>query len=235
MHRLCACGCGRVTEPYTTTDRRIGAVKGHPAMWLKGHNGGRHLGRAQAARWPLGTTPNKRCSLCRDVFPRGEAHWPAGNIGSRCRACDKVYLRVYRTSRRAKAAATSKGWREANPERARRAVKDWCAQHREQVRVLGRRGSAKRRVRVRAAGSVFDSTINYHVIHAAYQGCCGVCDDPVPYDVANWDHIVALANRGAHRAENLQPTHRRCNTLKGVRSLAEARALVASRRASGQW
>lgn len=34
---LCACGCGKETELYTTTDSRIGCVKGQPARFVKGH------------------------------------------------------------------------------------------------------------------------------------------------------------------------------------------------------
>ncbi len=33
----CACGCGKETPLYTTTDARWGAVKGQPARFIKGH------------------------------------------------------------------------------------------------------------------------------------------------------------------------------------------------------
>lgn len=38
MTRLCECGCGMNTLPYTKTAARIGAVKGQPARFIKGHS-----------------------------------------------------------------------------------------------------------------------------------------------------------------------------------------------------
>lgn len=38
MVGYCECGCGRTTLPYANTSARNGAVKGHPARFIKGHN-----------------------------------------------------------------------------------------------------------------------------------------------------------------------------------------------------
>jgi hypothetical protein len=66
---LCACGCGSETELYTTTDTRIGSVKGEPARFVKGHRMRRRasmdeiivdilsvLARTQSDEFPNGDT-----------------------------------------------------------------------------------------------------------------------------------------------------------------------------------
>jgi len=45
-------------------------------------------------------------------------------------------------------------------------------------------------------------------------GICGICGEPVEYEVFEIDHIVALAHHGAHSYENTQPAHGECNRKK---------------------
>lgn len=48
-------------------------------------------------------------------------------------------------------------------------------------------------------------------------GMCGICRQPVGLDDMHIDHIVPVSMGGEGSLANLQPTHPRCNLLKGGR------------------
>lgn len=86
---ICACGCGRETPLYSKTDPRIGAVKGQPARFIKGHRV--RNGTAQEiiddVKRVLAITESRE-------FPygdlRGTTYFSAG-MGKFCR--DTIYIR----------------------------------------------------------------------------------------------------------------------------------------------
>lgn len=46
---------------------------------------------------------------------------------------------------------------------------------------------------------------------------CALCEHTITPGEIEWDHILPYSMGGADTAENLQPTHRRCNRAKGNR------------------
>ena len=97
-------------------------------------------------------------------------------------------------------------------------------------RSAARHGRQLRRLRKKGDGS-YDSGIDYVTLFNAANGVCaicqGKCDEPSVWsgwDGLTWmpnaptvDHIVALANGGAHTWENVQLACSLCNSQKGDR------------------
>ncbi len=48
----------------------------------------------------------------------------------------------------------------------------------------------------------------------AYEGRCGICDQPVELDAMELDHIVPLSRGGLHERSNCQPAHMTRNRRK---------------------
>jgi 5-methylcytosine-specific restriction endonuclease McrA len=60
--------------------------------------------------------------------------------------------------------------------------------------------------------------VSYATIYAAQVGqLCDLCGAPVLPDNAEFDHIVALADGGAHAEENIRLVHRKCNRAASMR------------------
>lgn len=59
---------------------------------------------------------------------------------------------------------------------------------------------------------------------------CPLCNQPIKnHKEANWDHIVAKSNGGPNMWENLQLTHRVCNSNRGNQPLDHETTLAAKR------
>jgi 5-methylcytosine-specific restriction endonuclease McrA len=59
--------------------------------------------------------------------------------------------------------------------------------------------------------------IDLRLMYKHHKGVCGVCAQPVEFDVFTVDHIVAITNGGGHVWENLQVAHKDCNSRKGTK------------------
>jgi len=60
--------------------------------------------------------------------------------------------------------------------------------------------------------------IDWPQVWSTFDGNCGICKQPLQrgVDKVHIDHIVALANGGAHVTANLQVAHATCNQHKGM-------------------
>lgn len=65
-------------------------------------------------------------------------------------------------------------------------------------------------------------------IYDAAGGLCGVCDRPVAFGDAEWDHIIPRSAGGRTVESNIQPSHRACNFFKLDRPLEWARENIAA-------
>ena len=91
--------------------------------------------------------------------------------------------------------AANNRWRAANPDRVR------------DIR-------ENRRARERAA---FIEDVSRAAVYAAFDGRCGICNEPVAFAEMQLDHILPLSRGGMHEYANVQPTHEFCNKSKGAR------------------
>lgn len=255
---LCACGCGRMTKPYTTTDKRIGSIRGEFAKWIKGHHPPRQLS-------PLSET--KICRECRADLPRTNEFFfkHAGRhrdqLAGRCKKCMQAnnrkwieqhldefreYQRLYRLNNSQKVKAQIAAWLSAHPGYNATAAREWREENNEYYRQklktyrqnnqeTCRSVTILYKHRKRAAYAERITAAQLLERYNEYAGNCGICDSPVTRQFVNWDHIEPISKGGKHVLMNLQPVHRNCNSLKGARDLNAARERVKILRSIGKW
>lgn len=112
------------------------------------------------------------------------------------------------------------------------ADKKWKLANPEKVSASNRKGSVVRRLRETV---VHVEPVDYQEVYRRYRGCCGICDFPVPFACAHWDHIIPIVHQGPHVNANLQPAHSTCNHVKGGRTLGWARDRIKLRIARGLY
>jgi 5-methylcytosine-specific restriction endonuclease McrA len=71
--------------------------------------------------------------------------------------------------------------------------------------------------RAQKFGSQVES-ISIVAVEALWTGFCGICSGALERVGAHLDHVVPLALGGAHKVDNLQWSHARCNIGKGGRN-----------------
>lgn len=237
---MCLCGCGLPTKPYARNDRRIGAIRGQPTKWLKGHN-------PSAKPFPFRSI--KRCPKCakfklntKEFFYQDKSR--SDGLSSRCKLCKDVdnkswlgmkqYQKKYRQAHpekralsakwrrnnRWKSLDSSRRWRLENRKRSYEQVRNWKKNNPEKARMLFLRAKHKRRV---LEMGLQNNRIDYDALYQKYAGKCGICGEPVEKLKVAWDHITALTKGGSHSEDNLQPVHGGCNSMKGDRSLEWAK------------
>lgn len=170
------------------------------------------------------TDAPKECNACKVTKPRSEFSARPGrradSVSAYCKACDAERTKRWNAANPDRIEA----WNTANRERRRRYTRNWREKPRskELLRLLEARRSpivrraksARRRARIRQNPV---EKVDFAVVFAAYEGRCGICGGPVDPGNYHMDHIVAIANGGAHTASNLQPAHPVCNQRKGAR------------------
>lgn len=66
-----------------------------------------------------------------------------------------------------------------------------------------------------------EKRVDYAAILAEFGMHCHICDTPIPtFADLHFDHVVPLALGGPHHADNIRPSHARCNLQKGARLTA---------------
>ncbi len=220
--KCCECGCGQVTFCYTTTDSRIGAVRGEPARRIKGHN-------PKNKPKPIGS--HRLCKGCGNLLPRtldfffGDASHRDG-LQTRCKLCVRSKNNAYESLDPERWKAYRTFYRESNSAEAKRYLTEWKSQNRDKFRQYLRDAQARRRIQI---GSPVEA-IDFRAVYDAHAGICGICLEPVSYADASLDHIVPLARGGAHTASNVQPAHLQCNAIKGARPLEFAQFYIRSKK-----
>lgn len=114
----------------------------------------------------------------------------------------------------------------ANPERRRKAAREYARRHADKIRLIGRAWSAMHRARRNAQeqarrdliAATDDGSVDYVEILARDGMVCRQCGGVIEsLDDLHFDHVLALKRGGAHAADNIAPTHAHCNLSKGAR------------------
>lgn len=139
------------------------------------------------------------------------------------RAAHRGEAKAYYIAHRARRKAQAKAWRAAHSKEARVAAEAWRKAHPERWREIRRANHAIRRARLRGAaiGDAKDLHAAYNFIHAALRLRCYWCGKVVPVEDRHVDHIVPLAQGGAHAAWNLCCACAGCNLRKRAALPAE--------------
>ena len=131
--------------------------------------------------------------------------------------------RLYRLANPEKVAIYKKWYKETHHEedlaRARAYNKShkvehrlWQLTHPENMKNQWINQNARRRMKTRLVGL----KISYVRIKERDRMICGICHKRVNPSDLHFDHIIPLACDGEHAEHNIQVTHSRCNTRKGV-------------------
>lgn len=174
--------------------------------------------------------------------PCGRGHVAERYVSGHCVSCRSICARGWR-ERNPESASTSRrrwieqnpaqqkrardAWRRANPDRQKAATSAWEAANRERKATSKRKwdlaNPAKTRLYVenRRARKLFQGgDVSPGIVAALWEQQAGRCACPckAPLQRYHIDHVVALANGGAHADHNLQLLTPRCNQRKGTKS-----------------
>lgn len=222
----CACGCGgtTLTGDYCQghNARRAepgekwcgGCDKSLPQdAFTRGHNRCREC---RAEEYRIRTGGKKRETLTDEqrrlyAAERARLRRLAETPEQRERRLEQDRQRYQRNA--PKYRAKSAKWREENPEKAREVQKRGNAR-RDRAKVLANAWNQKHRRRSAIkVGDQIDRTVLYEM----YDGCCGICGEPLPPTGWDTDHIEQLGHGGAHTYENTRPAHGvNCRNSEGV-------------------
>jgi 5-methylcytosine-specific restriction endonuclease McrA len=170
----------------------------------------------------------KTCTECKVTYKNAKDHFYAHNktkdgLRSKCKYCMVQKGVQYHKDHSDQANTSSRKWRKKNPQKMAASRRQWEKNNHEKRRLINRLASQNRRAKKSA---VLPFPIDYDTIYARHEGRCGICALPVPKSEVTWDHVKPLCKGGLHIEQNLQPTHRRCNLIKGDRTLTWARRRV---------
>lgn len=99
--------------------------------------------------------------------------------------------------------------------RKRERVARWKAENPDRRGQLARKSAARRYERLRSASV---EPVDFSAILAEHGMTCHICDGPIQSrSDLHFDHVIPLAKGGPHSADNIRPSHARCNLRKGVR------------------
>ena len=130
-------------------------------------------------------------------------------------------MAAYREANRARAQEVYKAWAEDNREKLNAASKVWAAEHPDYVRAR----SARRRAENPDYLAHLDcEPVSPIKVFERDEWVCHICSKPVDRHLPwpdpasrSLDHVVALANGGAHTYDNVKLAHLGCNSRKGAR------------------
>jgi 5-methylcytosine-specific restriction endonuclease McrA len=110
----------------------------------------------------------------------------------------------------------------ALPVKGRGRPRTLCDQHRDELyRANSALKAHRRRMKKEAAGT---EKFSIEQVRRRDGDACAWCNEAIDFDLAyphpmypTMDHVLALANSGAHTLANVQLMHKRCNSAKGAR------------------
>ena len=64
------------------------------------------------------------------------------------------------------------------------------------------------------------------LVYATYEPVCHLCLKPIADNERSVDHVIPRSMGGTDELSNCRPSHQRCNSARGNRSIEEFRASV---------
>lgn len=122
--------------------------------------------------------------------------------------------RQYRLQHPEEVRAYLAAWYQANKDKHREACRNW--RRRNPNAVLA--NATRRRMRMRGGNEAIE-VIDREAVWLRDHGLCGLCAEPVAFDLMHVDHIKPLAKGGPHTFNNVQSSHPRCNLRKKDREV----------------
>lgn len=141
----------------------------------------------------------------------------------------KASVLAYDTANREKNRARQAIYRKADPEKQKRRHAAYSAANREKETAkvarwrtanpdIAREALMRYRTRKRSA---YVAPVVLSEIYERDKGYCQICGEPVELTRASLDHIIPLFLGGTHEPNNVQISHSRCNSGKGIKLLTQ--------------
>jgi 5-methylcytosine-specific restriction endonuclease McrA len=191
------------------------------------------------------SNPEGRQTLCAECVRARARRWGEENhdrkIASmaKWRAENREYRKAYRAANRERellrkrerywrdpeaARAKDRAFRLSHPESSRASSARWIQAHPD--RVAEYRNSDRYKTmhceRNAAKRSAVTERVDYEAVLAERGMVCHICGEGIDArSDLHFDHVVPLARGGPHTAENIRPSHARCNLAKHARPLEE--------------
>ena len=141
----------------------------------------------------------------------------------------RLYRREYRKRPEVRARRNARRMRPEVRERRRQQRREYRKRRAPEVRERRAEHKAQRR---RDLGKGYRKVATLDALHAAQDGRCGICGEPLPDDYRDgskvhvdhrWPQVEAqqlgsLGVAAVHRKDNLQLAHARCNQSKGAQT-----------------
>lgn len=162
---------------------------------------------------------------------RNPERYKANNARYRQRNAEKIKLR--RERRRERRLEEARLYRLAHHKELIRKNREY------RIANLAKERARSRRYHERKPEVAYKSTLTYRarkrgafvehiqpqVVYDRDKGVCGICQRPVSKSVMSIDHVIPLARGGAHSYANVQLAHKRCNSKKHTKTMAELAAM----------
>lgn len=149
-----------------------------------------------------------RCSKCRVVKSSSEYHArkDRGTLYRHCKDCHKDI---------------SQAWCDENTERLREARRRWKVSNPDLVRTQGRKDAGKRRALLMSVE--YDPLVTIEALIERDGSACAYCENAVEYvggfaTRATVDHVIPVAQGGAHTFSNTVVACGPCNSAKNSRT-----------------
>ena len=145
----------------------------------------------------------KKCRVCNLEKDEEEFY----RNSTRCRNCDREYLRSWE---RLNPDKTQRYWKtsyDRNKESIQAGCRRWEITHPVEVIMLQHRRRA-------LLHSAFIEDVRIDILYARDDGICKICNQPCGYQDATIDHVLPLSLGGEHSYMNTQLAHLICNCKK---------------------
>lgn len=177
----------------------------------------------------MSSIPHKVCVRCGVDKPLSDFSKQSSTRDGKhtyCKVCASAYYAEYYRKNKQEIQQNQKAYRlsyyERNREMLAQKRRDYLAAYPERVRAAKRaweqrnpdkrrEGVLRRRARIRQNRV---DKVDYAVIWERDGGICHICGGAVDRSDAHFDHVIALANGGAHSMDNIKVAHSLCNVRK---------------------
>lgn len=234
----------RFAEWYESSGRKRGETQRTEQAAAEGRTIYRRA-RTEGAKATKRAATEKQCPRCKETKPMDQFHTDPRRVDGRyswCKVChyehqkatqDPVAIRdqrrqryqndpEYRARRNGQGRRSHKKRYANDPEYAelvRQRVREWAEANPEKASLNARKGANRRRSRIK---NQTVGEVDYKAILERDGMVCHLCGgDITTFDDLHFDHVIPLARGGEHSAENVKPSHAKCNLRKGTKLLEE--------------
>jgi 5-methylcytosine-specific restriction endonuclease McrA len=161
-----------------------------------------------------------RCHVRKPLDAFGIRREAADGHQSRCKACQQQRQKAFRIANPEYVRQRDAHYRQVYAEKIPARQARWRQAHPGKSQEY----EATRRARKRRAGTI--EAIDRDYVYKRDRGICSICGGKVRKKDMSMDHIIPLAQGGAHSLTNVTLVHLQCNTRKRTRAVPQQLYLI---------